>query len=156
MGIYLPNETLVKTIKNEEEKELVKSYERIAVELLNSRNFRGYSNKVKEKMVETAIVDCLKYGNNFTFSKSKNPFAYYTEIIRKAFVRTINRERKRLYQTFKMIENFPVVFNDEIETLSPENAYRRHMLEEIQDDVTFEVDEAYVQEYISKYENRCH
>jgi hypothetical protein len=53
--------------------------------------------------------------NNFNPEKSKNPFAYFTQIIYYAFVRKIQKEKKQLYIKFKTIDsNAALVDNAEI------------------------------------------
>lgn len=152
MGIYLTNEKILKT--NESKRS--DYYWRIALGLLEKNCYRNYSNDIKEKMVIEAVSNCVKYGHNFTTKKSKNPFAYYTEIIKRAFNRIITRERKNLYKKFKLISESPIVFDEENKLLSREDWYRRDLLESIQDNVQFDVDEEYVTNYINRYERKSH
>jgi hypothetical protein len=51
------------------------------------------------------IENCINYINNFDPKKSKNPFAYFTQIIYYAFLRRIQKEKKQLYIKHKAIEN---------------------------------------------------
>ena len=41
------------------------------------------------------------YAHNFNPEKSKNPFAYFTQIIYYAFLRRIEREKKQAYVKYK-------------------------------------------------------
>ena len=43
--------------------------------------------------------------NNFNPEKSKNPFAYFTQIIYYAFVRRIQKEKKQLYIKYKTMDS---------------------------------------------------
>jgi DNA-directed RNA polymerase specialized sigma24 family protein len=44
--------------------------------------------------------------DNFDPEKSKNPFAYFTQIIYYAFIRRIQKEKKQQHVKQKMIANF--------------------------------------------------
>ena len=56
-------------------------------------------------MVSDGIENCLQYLANFNPRKSKNPFAYFTQIIYYAFVRRIQKEKKQINVKYKMIED---------------------------------------------------
>ena len=43
-------------------------------------------------MVCDGIENCVQYINNFNPEKSKNPFAYFTQIIHYAFLRRYKRK----------------------------------------------------------------
>ena len=58
----------------------------------------------KEEMIGDGIENCLQYCSNFNPVKSKNPFAYFTQIIYYAFVRRIEREKKQAYVRHKLSE----------------------------------------------------
>ena len=53
------------------------------------------------------------YFRNFDPDKSKNPFAYFTQIIYYAFLRRIMREKKQLYVKYKATEHIGIL--DEFE-----------------------------------------
>ena len=55
-------------------------------------------------MVSDGIENCLQYIHNFDPEKSKNPFAYFTQIIYYAFLRRIQKEKKQTHIKNKMIE----------------------------------------------------
>ena len=59
------------------------------------------------------------YFRNFDPAKSKNPFAYFTQIIYYAFLRRIMKEKKQLYVKYKATEQFGIL--DEAEMLEDEN-----------------------------------
>ena len=46
-------------------------------------------------MISDGIENSLQYIDNFDPEKSKNPFAYFTQIIYFAFVRRITKEKKQ-------------------------------------------------------------
>ena len=58
----------------------------------------------REDMVCDGIENCLQYVDNFDPEKSKNPFAYFTQIIYYAFLRRIQKEKKQLEIRSKLIE----------------------------------------------------
>ena len=74
----------------------------IAERLSYRPNFINYA--FKEDMISDGIENCLQYVNNFNPEKSKNPFAYFTQIIYWAFVRRIQKEKKNLYIKYKEME----------------------------------------------------
>ena len=54
-------------------------------------------------MISDGIENCLQYLDNFDPVKSKNPFAYFTQIIFYAFVRRIQKEKKQVTIKHKLI-----------------------------------------------------
>lgn len=86
----------------------------------------GYSHKpnfinytYREEMVSDAIENCLRYFHNFDPEISKNPFAYFTQIIHFAFLRRIDKEKKEQYVKYKSAENSGLF--DEGHTLDLDN-----------------------------------
>lgn len=75
----------------------------IAQRLSTKPNFANYVHR--EEMIGDGIENCLMYIDNFDPSKSKNPFAYFTQIIYYAFLRRIQREKKQMYVKMKVLEN---------------------------------------------------
>jgi hypothetical protein len=70
-------------------------------------------------MISDGIENCLMYFRNFDPDKSKNPFAYFTQIIYYAFLRRIMKEKKQLYVKYKATEQFGLL--DEGEMYEDEN-----------------------------------
>jgi hypothetical protein len=66
---------------------------KIATHLAWRPNFINYT--YKEEMISDGIENCLQYIDNFDPEKSKNPFAYFTQIIYYAFIRRIAKEKKQ-------------------------------------------------------------
>jgi hypothetical protein len=58
----------------------------------------------REDMISDGIENCVQYIHNFDPEKSKNPFAYFTQIINYAFLRRIQKEKKQLDIKTKIIE----------------------------------------------------
>jgi len=84
---------------------------KIAEHLSRKPNFISYS--FRDEMIADGIENCLMYFRNFDPDKSKNPFAYFTQIIYYAFLRRIMKEKKQLYVKYKATEQFGVL--DEFE-----------------------------------------
>jgi hypothetical protein len=66
----------------------------ICKNLAKSGKFAGYS--WIEAMVGDAILACIKFCRNFDPEKSKNPFAFYTQIAYNSFLKRIQIEKQRL------------------------------------------------------------
>ncbi len=76
---------------------------KIATHLSYKPNFVNYT--FREEMISDGVENCLQYIDNFNPEKSKNPFAYFTQIIYFAFLRRIQKEKKYLYTKYKASEN---------------------------------------------------
>ena len=74
---------------------------KIANHLSYRPNFINYT--FRDDMISDGIENCLQYLDNFNPSKSKNPFAYFTQIIYFAFVRRIQKEKKQVIIKQRMI-----------------------------------------------------
>jgi len=85
---------------------------KIANHLSFKPNFVNYM--FKEDMISDGIENCVQYIHNFNPEKSKNPFAYFTQIIHYAFLRRIQREKRQLEIKNKIIEKsgYQEVFDD--------------------------------------------
>ena len=81
---------------------LVYCFLKIATHLSFKPNFVNYM--FKDDIVCDGIENCVQYINNFNPEKSKNPFAYFTQIIHYAFLRIIQKEKKHLEIKTKIIE----------------------------------------------------
>jgi hypothetical protein len=84
---------------------------KIAEHLSRKPDFVSYS--FRDEMISDGIENCLMYFRNFDETKSKNPFAYFTQIIYFAFLRRIMKEKKQLYVKYKATEQFGIL--DEFE-----------------------------------------
>lgn len=90
-------------------KEFIKCYEylgscfqKIATHLSFRPNFINYM--YKDDMVCDGIENCIQYVENFNPEKSKNPFAYFTQIVYYAFLRRIAKEKRQMDIKDKIIE----------------------------------------------------
>lgn len=79
-----------------------KCFMMIAENLSHKPNFISYT--FRDEMISDAIENCVQYASNFNADKSKNPFAYFTQIVYYAFLRRIQREKKQLYVKYKSAE----------------------------------------------------
>ena len=75
---------------------------KIANHLSFKPNFVNYM--FKEDMISDGIENCVQYIHNFDPEKSKNPFAYFTQIIHYAFLRRIQKEKKQMEIKNKILE----------------------------------------------------
>ena len=80
---------------------------KIANHLSRKPNFIGYT--FRDEMISDGIENCVMYFRNFDPEKSKNPFAYFTQMIYYAFLRRIMREKKQLYVKYKATELYGVL-----------------------------------------------
>jgi hypothetical protein len=82
-------------------------FNKLAEGLSRRPNFFGYS--YRDDMVFDGIENCLRYVENFNPEKTKNPFAYFTQILWWAFVRRINKEKTQQYIKYKATEIYGVM-----------------------------------------------
>ena len=90
---------------------------KIAEGLSHKPNFINYT--YRDEMISDGIENCLMYFDNFNPDKSKNPFAYFTQIIYFAFLRRIGKEKKQTYVKYKATEMIGIL--DEFEMLEFED-----------------------------------
>ena len=106
-AIIAHNESCKVAEANNEEKPRITEYigeciYKIATRLSTKPNFINYS--YRDEMISDGIQNCLQYAHNFDPEKSKNPFAYFTQIIYYAFIRRIAVEKKQVHVKNMMIE----------------------------------------------------
>jgi hypothetical protein len=111
---------------------------KIAEGLSHKPNFINYT--YRDEMISDGIENCLMYFSNFDPTKSKNPFAYFTQIIYYAFLRRIQKEKKQLYVKYKATEQMGIL--DEFEMLEMEDGTSRQF--ELYDNIA---------EFIETYED---
>jgi DNA-directed RNA polymerase specialized sigma24 family protein len=103
---------------------------KIAQHLSYRPNFINYT--YKHDMISDGIENCLMYLHNFNPEKSKNPFAYFTQIIYYAFLRRIQKEKKQTELKQKLIQNMMVdetMFTQD----GDDSAYANQYLDFLQD-----------------------
>ena len=114
----------------------------IANRLSYKPNFANYM--FREEMVGDGIENCINYLNNFDPEKSKNPFAYFTQIIYYAFLRRIEREKRQLYVKHKALENHMI--EDELST--------HHDSASETSGVAVRLDTDYMKEFVTTFEDK--
>lgn len=89
---------------------------KIATHLSYRPNFINYM--YKEDMISDGVENCVQYIDNFNPAKSKNPFAYFTQIVYYAFLRRIAKEKRQMDIKDKIIEKsgFDQVFHSDDNT----------------------------------------
>ena len=75
---------------------------KIATHLSYKPNFVNYM--FRDDMISDGVENCIQYILNFDPDKSKNPFAYFTQIIYYAFLRRIQKEKKQMEIKNKILE----------------------------------------------------
>jgi hypothetical protein len=90
---------------------------KIAEGLSHKPNFINYT--YRDEMMADGIENCIMYFDNFDPTKSKNPFAYFTQIIYYAFLRRIQKEKKQTYVKYKATEQMGIL--DEFEMMEFED-----------------------------------
>ena len=105
---------------------------KIATHLSYKPNFVNYM--FREDMISDGIENCVQYIHNFDPEKSRNPFAYFTQIIHYAFLRRIQKEKKQLDIKTKIIEKtgFDEVMVVDDNSLSGSNAEYNTIKDNIQ------------------------
>ena len=111
----------------------------IAENLSHKPNFLSYS--FRDEMIADGIENCIMYFDNFDPKKSKNPFAYFTQIIYFAFIRRIHKEKKQLYVKYKSTEQIGIL--NEYEQFELEEAGSNYKQFEMYDNIS---------EFIQNYE----
>ena len=79
---------------------------KIANHLAYKSNFVNYT--FRDEMILDGIENCLTYMDNFDPEKSKNPFAYFTQITYYAFIRRIQKEKRHMETKFKYIQSLDI------------------------------------------------
>jgi len=105
---------------------------KIATHLSYKPNFVNYM--FRDDMISDGIENCVQYIHNFDPEKSKNPFAYFTQIIHYAFLRRIQKEKKQLDIKTKIIEKtgFDEVMAVDDNAMSGENSQYNQIKDSIQ------------------------
>lgn len=115
----------------------------IATNLAKKANWLSNS-KYKYEMVGDAIENCVRYAKNYDVTKTKNPFAYFTQTCYYAFLRRIRDEKKEDYVKHKSMIN-SIIFNELAEYVSEDDA---NMLE------TFDMNQDGVESFIKDFEEK--
>ena len=101
-------------------------------------NFINYT--YKEEMISDGIENSLQYIDNFDPEKSKNPFAYFTQIIYYAFVRRITKEKKQQMIKEKLLKHSNIEERIALQAHEDERDYQQQFVD-ILDRYTFHHDD---------------
>lgn len=87
---------------------IIMAFYKLANSIAKSKNFINYSNLWLEEMISEGFMLCIEKAKMFNPYKSKNPFSYFTSVIRNSFIMYIKKAKKqKLYNRniiFNMIE----------------------------------------------------
>ena len=127
--------TVVEAEANDESRPQVTNYIgecflKIANHLSYRPNFINYT--YREEMISDGIENCLQYIDNFDPEKSKNPFAYFTQIIFFAFVRRITREKKQSKIKDKLLKSSNLEDMIMVQEHDDAGAYQKQFMEFLQ------------------------
>jgi hypothetical protein len=75
---------------------------KIAEKLSTKPCFVNYS--YREEMVSDGIENCFLYFKDYDPDRGSNPFAYFTQVIKYAFLRRIYKEEKNRYTMYKSFQ----------------------------------------------------
>ena len=103
---------------------------KIATHLSHKPNFVNYT--FREDMICDGIENCLQYIDNFDPEKSKNPFAYFTQIIYFAFVRRITREKKQSKIKDRLLKRSNIEDMIMVQEHDDAGAYQRQFMDFLQ------------------------
>lgn len=98
----------------------------------------------REEMISDAIENCFMYLHNFNPDKSQNPFAYFTQVIKFACWRRIEREKEELYVKLKSAQKSPM--NSDF--------YHQQDLDAADYDLSVGFDNTYAQDFIEHFEKQ--
>ena len=112
-------------------------FNKLADGLAKRPNFFGYS--YRDEMVCDGVENCLRYIDRFNPEKTKNPFAYFTQILWWAFVRRIKKEKLQQYIKYKATENFGALDSSDLMELGDNHVKQLEVYENMY-------------EYIQKFE----
>ena len=96
---------------------------KIANHLSYRPNFINYT--YREEMISDGIENCLQYIDKFDPAKSKNPFAYFTQIIYYAFIRRITKEKKQQSIKEKLLKETNIEHRSSVQAHDDERDYQQ-------------------------------
>ena len=74
-------------------------------------------------MVGDAILSCIKFCRNFDPEKSKNPFAFYTQIAYNSFIKRIQMEKQRLDGLAEYRDQITTLYDVQFEDYEDEDKF---------------------------------
>ena len=115
---YIDNETFLKQLMESQKSgqpttEYAEGCMLIANHLLQSRQFRGYSEHLKEDMVSNAMVCCMKAISKFNIEKTNNAFGYITRTIWTSFIMVLRQHYRYINLKNKLMEHQLEMMDDQ-------------------------------------------
>ena len=124
---------------------------KIANHLAYKSNFVNYT--FRDEMILDGIENCLTYIHNFDPNKSKNPFAYFTQITYYAFVRRIQKENKHTETKLRYLQSIDL--QSLLDEIDGEDMTDRDYLKWISDNIDIKArEEEDIDQKISKMPKR--
>lgn len=114
---------------------------KIATRLSTKYRFVNYT--YRDEMISDAIENCVMVAHGFDPAKSSNPFAYFTQVIRNAFLRRIMKEKKQTYIKYRSMQKMAI---------DGGHAFQQEV-DEMRDVGSNYVTMDHVNEFIKDYEN---
>lgn len=96
----------------------------------------------RDEMISDAIENCFMYLHNFNEEKTQNPFAYFTQIIKFACWRRIEREKEELYVRLKSAQRSPLMHE----------FHNQQDIDTADYDFSNNMDNSYTQDFIETFE----
>lgn len=116
MAHYVDNEKFLNALAEYKKARLLNKSERIPeyvgeciLKIANNLSYKGnfINYTYREDMVLDGIENSILYINSFDPDRYTNPFAYFTVIIYRAFLRRIMKEKKQSYIKSELICSMP-------------------------------------------------
>lgn len=114
----------------------------IAIRWTSKPQYANYP--FREEMISDAIENCFQYLHNFNEEKSQNPFAYFTQVIKFACWRRIDREKEELYVKLKSAQKSPLMHD----------FFDRQDNDAVDYDLSNGIDNTYAQDFIEEFEKQ--
>lgn len=73
--------------------ELGVSFIKLATRYQTRSSWYNYPKQIKDELISNAVCELMNAWHKFDFSKSQNPFSYFTSVVANSFRKTINAEK---------------------------------------------------------------
>lgn len=84
----------------------------ICKNLIRMNGFIEFSQTHAEDMIGDAIENCIVSLSSFDPRKSKEPFSYFTQVAKWAFIRRIEKEQREVYFKLRSLHNMDGLFDN--------------------------------------------
>ena len=115
---YIDNETFLKSLMESQKSgqpttEYAEGCMLIANHLLQSRQFRGYSEHLKEDMRSNALLCCMKAIGKFNIEKTNNAFGYITRTVWTSFIMVLRQHYRYINLKNRLMEHQLEMMDDQ-------------------------------------------